>query len=119
VAIRVQPLDQLPTPDSISETVEKTINRAFAQRPDLMQQAAEIRTASARLKEARAAYYPTLGVNVSPAIPSLYGIQQPFHWSHTSDLTGSLRFNLNWTVFDGPARQKLSKRRSRRKHKPI
>src|SRR6201993_2592124 len=105
VAIRVQPLDQLPTPDSISETVEETINRAFAQRPDLMQQAAEIRTASARLKEAQAAYYPTLGVNVSPAIPSLYGIQQPFHWSHTSDLTGSLSFNLNWTVFDGGARK--------------
>src|SRR6201987_3482451 len=105
VAIRVQPLDQLPTPDSISETVEETINRAFAQRPDLMQQAAEIRTASARLKEARAAYYPTLDVNVSPAIPSLYGIQQPFHWSHTVDLTGSVSFNLNWTVFDGGARK--------------
>src|SRR6267154_3423867 len=105
VAIRVQPLDQLPTPDAISETVEETINRAFAQRPDLMQQAAEIRTANARLKEARAAYYPTLDVNVSPAIPSLYGIQQPFHWSHTADLTGSLSFNLNWTVFDGGARK--------------
>ena len=105
VAIRVQPLDQLPTPDSISETVEETINRAFAQRPDFMQQAAEIRTANARLKEARAAYYPTLDVNASPAVPSLYGIQQPFHWSHTAGLTGSLSFNLNWTVFDGGARR--------------
>ena len=105
VAIRVQPLDQLPTPDSISETVEETINRAFAQRPDLMQQAAEIRTANARLKEARATYYPTLDVNVSPAIPSLYGIQRPFDWSHTADLTGSVSFNLKWTVFDGGARK--------------
>src|SRR5579864_8202864 len=105
VAIKVQPLDQLPTPDSISETVEETINRAFAQRPDLMQQSAEIRTADARLKEARAAYYPTLDVNVSPAMPSLYGIQQPFHWSHTADLSGSVSFNLNWTVFDGGARK--------------
>jgi outer membrane protein TolC len=70
-----------------------------------MQQAAEIRTASARLKEARAAYYPTLDVTVSPAIPSLYGIQQPFHWSHTADLSGSVSFNLNWTVFDGGARK--------------
>src|ERR1700745_3934825 len=105
VAIRVQPLDQLPTPDSIGETVEETINRAFAQRPDLMQQVAEIRPASARLKEARAAYYPALGINVSPAIPSLYGIQQPFHWSHTADLTGSVSFNLSWTVFDGGARK--------------
>jgi len=105
VAIRIQPLDQLPTPDSIGETVEETINRAFAQRPDLMQQAAERRTANARLKEARAAYYPALDVNVSPAIPSLYGIQQPFHWSHTADLTGSVSFNLKWTVFDGGARK--------------
>src|SRR6201981_2046480 len=53
VAIKVQPLDELPTPDSISETVEETINRAFAQRPDLMKQAAEIRTANQKLKEAR------------------------------------------------------------------
>src|ERR1700731_3707839 len=105
VAITVQPLDRLPTPESISETVEETINRAFAQRPDLMQQAAEIRTANARLKEARAAYYPTLDVNVSPAMPSLYGIQQPFNWSHTSDLTGSVTFNLSWIVFDGGARK--------------
>ena len=105
VAIRVQPLDQLRTPDSISGTVEETINRAFAQRPDLMQQAAEIRTANATLKEARAAYYPNLSLNVSPAVPSLYGIQRPFDWSHTAGLTGSVSFNLKWTVFDGSARK--------------
>jgi outer membrane protein len=105
VAIRVQPLDQLRTPDSISGTVEETINRAFAQRPDLMQQAAEIRTANATLKEARAGYYPNLSLNVSPAVPSLYGIQRPFDWSHTADLTGSVSFNLKWTVFDGGARK--------------
>jgi outer membrane protein len=105
VAISVQPLDELRTPDSISETVEEAINRAFAQRPDLMQQAAEIRTANATLKEARAAYYPSLSLNVSPAVPSLYGIQRPFDWSHTADLTGSVSFNLKWTVFDGGARK--------------
>jgi outer membrane protein TolC len=105
VAIKVQPLDLLPTPDSIGETVEQAINRAFAQRPDLMQQAAEIRTADARLKEARAAYYPSLSLNVSPAVPSLYGIQQPFDWAHTADLTGSVSFKLKWTVFDGGARK--------------
>jgi outer membrane protein len=105
VTIKVQPLDQLPTPDSIGETVEQAINRAFAQRPDLMQQAAEIRAANATLKEARAAYHPSLSLNVSPAVPSLYGIQKPFDWSHTADLTGSVSFNLKWTVFDGGARK--------------
>ena len=105
VAIKVQPLDQLTTPDSVGETIEQAITRAFGQRPDLMQQAAEIRTAKARLKEARAGYYPTLDVNVSPALPSAYGIQRPFDWSHTSDLAGSVSFNLKWTVFDGGARK--------------
>jgi len=105
VAIKVQPLDQWATPDSIGETVEQAINRAFAQRPDLMQQAAEIREANATLKEARAAYYPSLSLNASPAVPSVYAIQKPFDWSHTADLTGSLSFNLRWTVFDGGARK--------------
>jgi outer membrane protein len=105
VAIKVQPLDQLTTPESVGETIEQAITRAFGQRPDLMQQAAEIRTANARLKEARAAYYPTLDVNVSPAVPALYGIQQPFDWSHTTDLAGSVSFGLRWTVFDGGARK--------------
>jgi hypothetical protein len=30
IAIKVQPLDQLPTPDSIGETVEQAMNQAFA-----------------------------------------------------------------------------------------
>ena len=105
VAIKVQPLDQLPTPDSIGETVEQAINRAFGQRPDLIQQVAEIGAAKATLKEARAAYYPNLSLNVRPAMPSLYAIQRPFDWAHTADLTGSVSFNLKWTVFDGGARK--------------
>jgi outer membrane protein len=105
VAIQVQPLDQLPAPDSIGETVQQAINRAFAQRPDLMQEAAEIRAANATFKEARAAYFPSLSLNVSPAVPSLYAIQRPFDWSHTADLSGSVSFNLKWTVFDGGARK--------------
>ena len=105
VAIKVQALDELPTPDSIGETVEEAINRGFAERPDLMQQAAEIRASNATLKEARAAYYPSLSFNVSPAVPSLYAIQRPFDWAHTADLTGRVSFNLKWTVFDGGARK--------------
>jgi outer membrane protein len=105
VAIKIQPLDELSIPDSTSETVEQTINRAFGQRPDFMQQTAEIRAANATLKQARAAYHPALSLDVSPALPSLYGIQRPFDWWHTADLVGSVSFNLKWTVFDGGARK--------------
>ena len=105
VAVRVQPLDQIPTPDSIDGTVDQAIDRALLHRPDLMQQLAEIRSTYARTKEARAAYYPTLALNVAPSAQSLYGLQQLLPWAHSADLTGGLTLSLNWTVFDGGARK--------------
>ena len=103
--IHAEPLDQLSIPQSISDTVDQAINRALANRPDLMQQVAEIRSANASVKEAGAAYYPALSLSASPAVQSLYGLQSPYPWSHTADLVGGLSFNLQWTVFDGGARK--------------
>jgi outer membrane protein len=103
--IQVQPLDEVPTPESIGDTVDQAIDRALGQRPDLMQQVAEIRSATAKVKESRAAYYPVLSVDASPAVPSLYGLQSPYPWAHTADLVGEVRFNLQWTIFDGGARK--------------
>lgn len=103
--IHVQPLDQVPTPESIDDTVEQAIERAFAQRPDLMQQVAEIRSANARVKEARAAFYPPLNLTATPGGQSLYGVQQFFPWTHTGVWEGGVSVNLNWTVFDGGARR--------------
>jgi outer membrane protein len=104
-AIRVQPLSELPIPESIDNSVDVAIDRALAQRPDLLQQLAEVRSANARVKEARAAYSPSLSFTASPTAQSLYGMQQQFPWGHTAGLTGGLAFNLNWTVFDGGARK--------------
>ncbi len=103
--IQVQPLDQLPTPESVADKVDQAIDRALGQRPDLMQQVAEIKSATARAKESRATYYPALSLTASPNLPSLYGLQPPSPWSHTADLDGGLHFNLQWTVFDGGARK--------------
>jgi outer membrane protein len=103
--IHVQPLEQVPTPESVGDTVDEAINRALEQRPDLLQQVAEIRNANARVKEARAAYYPNLTLNVSPNLQSLYGLQQQFPWAHMADVAGGVSFNLRWTVFDGGARK--------------
>src|ERR1700692_2191915 len=103
--IQVQSLDQIPSRKSIGDTVNQAISRALEQRPDLMEQVAEIRSDIARVQEARAAYYPALTLNVPPAIPSLFGLQFPYPWSHTADLVGELRFDLQWTVFDGGARK--------------
>jgi outer membrane protein TolC len=103
--IHVQALNELPIPQSVDESVDGVIDRALAQRPDLMQQVAGVRSTNARVKEARAAYYPSLSVAASPTAQSLYGMQQQFPWGHTAGLTGGLGFKLNWTVFDGGARK--------------
>jgi outer membrane protein len=103
--IRVTPLEELPIPESVSDSVEVAINRALAQRPDLLEEVADVRAAKGRVKEAHAAYYPSLSVTASPTGQSLYGMQQQFPWGHTAGLVGGLSFNLNWTVFDGGARK--------------
>jgi outer membrane protein len=103
--IRVQSLDQIPTPEAIGDTVDQAINRALGQRPDLIQQVAEIRSAEAGVKQEKAAYYPALSLTAIPSVPSLYGLQSPYPWAHTTGLVGELSFNLQWTVFDGGARK--------------
>jgi outer membrane protein TolC len=103
--IRVQSLDQIPTAEAIDDAVDQAINRALGQRPDLIQQVAEIRSTEAGVKQAKAAFYPALSLTAIAAVPSLSGLQSPYPWAHTTDLVGELSFNLQWTVFDGGARK--------------
>ncbi|HVP00284.1 MAG TPA: TolC family protein [Bryobacteraceae bacterium] len=105
VRIRVQPLSEVPTPESVPSTVEEAIHRALEQRPDLQAQAAQVRLAQAEQQQARAAYFPSLSVSVGPSAQSLYLLQQTLPWGHTADLTGGVALRLNWTVLDGGARR--------------
>jgi outer membrane protein len=103
--IHVEPLSEVPTPESIGETVAQVIDRALDERPDLQAEVADIRRAEAQRKEARAAYYPTLSFRANSNAQSLYFEQQTLPWGHTADLTGGLALSLNWTVLDGGARR--------------
>lgn len=103
--IRVQPLNEVPTPESVGESVNAAIDRAVEQRPDLQARVAAIRVADAQRKEARAAFYPSLNLRASPTAQSSFIQQQTLPWGHTADLTGGLSLSLNWTVFDGGARR--------------
>jgi outer membrane protein len=103
--IRVEPLSEVPTPESVGETVEQVIYRALDQRPDLQAELAGIRLAQAQQKEARAAYYPRLNLKASPIAQALSAQQQDLPWAHTADLTGGVALSLSWTVFDGGARR--------------
>jgi outer membrane protein len=103
--IRVQPLEELTIPSAIDDTVNSAMDRALAQRPDLLQRVADVQAAKARVKEARAAYYPSLNFTAGPRAGALYGMQQQLPWGQTAGLTGGMAFKLDWTVFDGRARK--------------
>src|SRR6266404_7333744 len=103
--IQVQSIDDLPIPLSLGDNVEEAIDRAFEQRPDLLQQVAEIRAATARVKEARSAYYPSLELSFGPGAQTQFGRQEFFPRAHRGGFTGDLGFSLKWTLFDGGARK--------------
>jgi outer membrane protein TolC len=108
--IRVQSIYDERLPDSIEGSVEQAIQRAFEQRPDLLQQLAEVRSAYAGLKQARARFYPALGVRASTFSQPFYGLQQALPWAHTADLTGQFSIELSRTLFDGGARRNSLRR---------
>jgi len=103
--LRVQPFNELTTPEAVSDTVEQAMDRAINQRPDLQAEVAGIREANAQRKEAQAAFHPSLSLTANPTAESLYVLQQNLPWGHTSDLAGGVALSLNWTVFDGGARK--------------
>jgi len=105
-ALHVQPLSEVVQPDSIGTTIDEAIDRAFAQRPDFMQQLAEIRAADARARETRSALYPTLNVRAQPGPQLLRGQRRPFPWAHSEGVMGWAGVSLDWTVFDGGARSR-------------
>ncbi len=105
VAVKVEPVTSLNTPESVDDTVEQLIERALQQRPDLLQQVADLRAREAAVKEAKSAYYPTLTVGVVAGPQYLYGFQEQFPATQTGLLVGSAAATLNWTIFDGGARR--------------
>jgi outer membrane protein len=105
VSVKIEPITSLTTPDSVESTVEQLIDRALQQRPDLLQQVAELRARQAVQKEAKSAYYPTLSVDVLAGPQTLYGFQEQFPPDQTTLITGNAAATLRWTIFDGGARR--------------
>lgn len=103
--IRTQPLAELVIPSSIADSVDQALDRAFAQRPDLMQQLADVRSANARVKEARAAYYPILSLSASGTRSYARASQQSLPWVSGPDWEGGAGLSLNWPLFEGGARK--------------
>jgi outer membrane protein len=105
VRIRVQPLDELPAAEMHDDSVEQLLARAMEQRPDLLQQVAGVKAAEGRIREARAAYFPSVKFGTTVAGQYQYGWQQQLPATQMTGLTGTAAVRIDWTIFDGGARK--------------
>lgn len=104
-AFKIEDIEGLKLPSSIAGSVDQQIERAFSQRPDLLQQLAHLRAANATIKQARSSYFPSLSFKGDGGLARAYGQQDllPGHYAQGEVWTAEL--DLKWTLFDGARRE--------------
>ena len=106
VEFKVESIHDLKMPDNIVDTVESSIDKALAQRPDLMQRVAQLRAATAEVSSAKRAYAPKLGFDGNGGEVRAYGVQNNLPGVYSGTLqTWDVGLTLSWTLFDGLARE--------------
>ncbi len=97
-------LSRLPLPAGLVQPVEKIVDQALEQRPDLMARLAELRAREAEVKKARAEFWPkfSLGGNLGNQYWGNVHTNPPGNESYSaSNLIGTAMLNVEWTLFDG------------------
>ncbi len=102
---QVEDITKLTTPTVMVDSVDQEIDRAFAQRPELMQQVARVRSANASIKQARSAYFPTIGFTGDGGLARAYGQQDLYPGHYAQGETWTVGLQMKWTLFDGARRE--------------
>jgi outer membrane protein len=104
-SFEVEDVHHLPAPTEMAETVDKEIDRAFAQRPELMEEIAKIRSAEGRMKQARSAFVPRVGFSGDGGLARAYGQQDLFPGHYAQGEVWTVGMQAKWTLFDGGRRE--------------
>lgn len=104
-AFKVEEIDALKLPSSVAYSVDQEIDRAFKQRPDLLQQFARLRAANAAIKQARSTYFPSLSFKGDGGLARAYGQQNLLPGSYAQGEVWTAELDLKWTLFDGARRE--------------
>jgi outer membrane protein TolC len=106
VSFEVESIQNLTIPQDLTETVETSIDKALAQRPDLMQRVQNLRAAESEVKLAKRDYLPSLKIGGVAGLAKTYGEQNqlPGVYSKNQELWNA-RLSLTWNLFDGFARE--------------
>src|SRR5262245_16187529 len=106
VPLRVVELSVLPLPTRLTESVEQTIDRALAQRPDLAARLAALRGREAEIRKAQADFLPQLSVvgNVGGTAGSFTAQTTNRTFAYAEPTYGTF-LSFSWELFDGFARR--------------
>ena len=108
--IQITDFSALPPPAALQDSVEKTIDRALEQRPDLIARVAALRVSEAEVRRARAAYWPTLSLvgDVGSILGSarITADGRSTGWFGATQPSYGIGLALEWELFDGGARQR-------------
>jgi outer membrane protein len=103
--LKVQGIDDLKMPNEFADSVDAEIERAFQQRPELLQQLAHVRAADAAVKHAKSTYFPSLSFNGGGGLARAYGQQDLMPGSYAQGEVWTTELQLKWTLFDGAQRE--------------
>jgi outer membrane protein TolC len=94
-----------PLPQSLTSSIDELVDRALADRPDLLAQAAEVRAAGSAVRAAHADYGPRFSLAASAAQTSIWPTVSYGQVGSASEPTWSAAFQMEWCIFDGGARK--------------
>ena len=99
--IEIADVSQEPLPPALEESVDQAIDRALAQRPDLVARLASVRAKEAEVRKARADYWPRLAARAAVAgnIGQLRVNNSPYE--SVDDLIYDAGLRFEWTLFEG------------------
>jgi outer membrane protein len=96
---------QLTLPAMPGENVDRFVQEALSNRPDLIAAAGKVRAAEANLEEKRADYYPTISL-AAQGYQNIGGLSTEGSRYYTvNEPGGSVLLQLSWSLFDGGARE--------------
>jgi outer membrane protein len=103
--IQIEGQDKTPLPQTLTISIDKLIDRAIADRPDLQAQAQEIRAADQEVRAAKSEYLPSIGLSANGAQTSIWPTTDYGMLGPASEPTWAVQLGVQWRIFDGGARR--------------
>jgi outer membrane protein len=94
-----------PLPESLTLSIDKLIDRAMADRPDLIAQVAEIRAADSQVRSAKAEYRPKIMLSGSAAQQAIWPSVDYGQVGAANEPVWSASLGVEWRIFDGGDRK--------------